>query len=284
MVPARFGSVRFDFGKSLWLWGMLLPGVAIGLPALTPQLTLISLALAFVTLCLGHSVGLHRGVIHRTYEAGPIVRGILAELFVLTGLGGPLSWARLHSVRDHFQNEPDCPAYFAYRHSMAQDFWWNLHLSFAPPNPRFFEARLPEDVFRDRWLQFLERTWPLHVLALALVVGVTLGPEAVAACICLRTAIGILGHWAVGYASHAWGERRYEIDGAAEMGTNNWLLGVLSFGEGFHNNHHALPHSARMGLRWYELDLGWLALRTLERLGLVRALRGAEAGGASAAR
>lgn len=278
LVPADVGRVRFDFGKSLWLWGMLLPGVLLGLPALSFRLVIISLGLTLLTLCLGHSVGLHRGVIHRTYEASPLVRGVLAELFVLTGLGGPLSWARLHAVRDFFQNEPDCPRYFAYRHPMLRDFGWNLHLSFVPPSFARYEARLPDDVFHDRWLRFLEHTWPLHVLALAIVIGATLGPEALAVCVCLRTAVGILGHWAVGYCSHVWGERRFEIDGASEMGTNGWLLGVLSFGEGFHNNHHALPHSARMGLNWYEFDLGWLALRLLERLGAVGYLQDPDSG------
>ena len=280
-MPASAGSVRFDWGKSLWLWSMLLMGVVFGLPALSVPLTLASLGLAFLTLCLGHSVGLHRGVIHATYRAGPVTRAVLLELFVLTGLGGPLSWARLHAVRDLFQNERDCPRYFGYRHSMARDFWWNLHLGFLPRDPKRFEARLPTGLFDDPWLRFLERSWPLHVLALALAVGALFGPEAVAAGVCLRTAAGILGHWAVGYASHVWGERRFAIEGAAESGTNGWMLGVLSFGEGFHNNHHAFPHSARMGMRWYELDLGWFALRALEALGLVNGLEAWHRPGAS---
>jgi stearoyl-CoA desaturase (delta-9 desaturase) len=68
------------------------------------------------------------------------------------------------------------------------------------------------------------------------------------------------------------GERRFEIPGAAETGTNLWLLGVLSFGEGFHNNHHALPRSAWMGMRGRKLDLGWLVIRALEALRIVRSV------------
>jgi stearoyl-CoA desaturase (delta-9 desaturase) len=248
---------------------MAIPGLALGLPAATPATLAASLALAFLTLCIGHSVGLHRGVIHRTYEAGPAVRGALAYLFVLTGLGGPLSWARIHAVRDYWQNRPDCPRYFAYRHSLPRDFVWNLHLRFEPADDRAL-ARLPPGILDDPWLRFLERTWPLHVLGLALAVLAVAGPGAVAVCVCARTAAGITGHWLVGYAAHAWGERRFDIPGAAETGTNVWLLGVLSFGEGFHNNHHAHPRSARMGMRVRELDLGWLVVLALERLRLVR--------------
>lgn len=268
-MPAEIGRVRFDLGKALWLWGMAIPGLALGLPAATAATTAASLALAFLTLCVGHSVGLHRGIIHRTYDARPAVRGALAYLFVLTGLGGPLAWARLHAVRDYWQNRADCPRYFAYRHGLARDFVWNLHLRFEPADDRAL-ARLPPGILDDRWLRFLERTWPLHVLALALGVLAVAGPGAVVVCVCARTAASLTGHWLVGYAAHVWGERRFAIAGAAETGTNVWLLGVLSFGEGFHNNHHAHPRSARMGMRARELDLGWLVVLALERLRLVR--------------
>lgn len=121
LVPPGVGRVRFDLGKTLWLWSMLLVALIFGIPAVTFPLAALSIAMAALTLCLGHSVGLHRGVIHNTYEAGPRVRACLAYLFVLSGLGGPLSWARLHASRDYWQNQPSCPDYFAYRHSMATD-------------------------------------------------------------------------------------------------------------------------------------------------------------------
>jgi stearoyl-CoA desaturase (delta-9 desaturase) len=251
---------------------MAIPGLAIGIPSATAATLAVSSVLVFLTLCVGHSVGLHRGIIHRTYEAPRAVRNAIAYLFVLSGLGGPLSWARLHAVRDYWQNRTDCPRYFAYRHSMARDFIWNLHLRFEPADSRA-DHRLPADILGDPWLRFLERTWPLHILGLALAVLAVLGPGAVATCICARTAASITAHWFIGYAAHVWGERRFAIAGAAESGTNVWLLGVLSFGEGFHNNHHAFPTSARMGHRWYELDLGWLVVRALGALRLVWGVR-----------
>ena len=274
LVPPSVGRVRFDPIKSLWLWGMALPGLVFGLPACTRANVAASLALAFATLCVGHSVGLHRGVIHATYRASPAVRGALAWLFVLSGLGGPLSWAKLHADRDYWQNRADCPRYFSYEHSLARDFGWNLHLRFEPADART-HARLPAGTLEDRWLRFLERTWPLHVLALALVLDLIAGPGAVAVCLCGRTAAGILGHWFVGYCAHRWGDRPFAIPGAKETGTNIWLLGVLSFGEGFHNNHHAHSWSARIGLRPHEFDLGWWVIRALSALGLLRDVRAA---------
>jgi fatty-acid desaturase len=271
-VPEAVGRVRVDPVKIAWMWGMILAGAVAGLPAVDASLTMISLALTFLTLCLGHSVGLHRGWIHGSYEARPVVHALLAWLFVLTGLGGPLSWARLHAVRDYWQNQKPCPRYFAYSHGLIRDFFWNLHCRFEPADDRAL-ARLPSGLLRDPWLRFLEATWPLHVLALAAVLGATLGLEAVAVCVCLRTAVGFLGHWFVGYAAHAWGAQPYLVAGAQESGTNLRVLGVLSFGEGFHNNHHAFPWSARMGWMRGQFDLGWTALRMLRAVGLVRNLR-----------
>jgi stearoyl-CoA desaturase (delta-9 desaturase) len=268
-MPPAIGAVQFDGGKTIWLWGMVVSGAAFGLPSLSARTLLLSTLLAFVTLCVGHSVGLHRGVIHRTYQTDPLVRGALVYLFVLSGLGGPLSWVRLHAARDFWQNRLDCPPYFSYDHSVARDFLWNLHLRFVPADDRA-DSRLASDILRDPWLRFLERTWPLHVLLLAIAVGFFLGPEAIAVSVCARTAAGILGHWAVGYAAHAVGERPFIVSGAKESGTNLRLAGILSFGEGFHNNHHAHPSSARMGMRWWEIDAGWAVVRALEMLHLVR--------------
>ena len=272
LVEPSLGRVRFDVVKAAWLWAMLIPGAVVGLAVVTPRLAVASLGLAFLTLCVGHSVGLHRGVIHGTYRARPFVRAVLAELFVLSGLGGPLSWARLHAVRDHWQSQLDCPRLFAYRHGLARDFVWNLHLRFDAADARA-DVKLKPGVLDDAWLRFLERTWPLHQLAFALVVLAIGGPDAVAVCICSRTACGILGHWFVGYAAHAWGAQPYVVAGASESGTNVWWLGVLSFGEGFHNNHHAHPWSARMGMRRYELDVGWIVLRALAFVRVVRDVR-----------
>lgn len=270
MDPA-IGRVRFDLARSAWLWTMIGTGV-IGALVATPATIAIAFALHLLTLCAGHSAGLHRGLIHGTYRAGPVVRGVLAYLSVMTGLGGPLTWSRLHAVRDHWQNQPECPAYFRYQHSLARDFVWYLHCRFEPCDRRA-EARLPPGLLTDRWLGFLEHTWPLHVVALALVVTAMLGPAAAATIVGTRTALGLLGHWFIGYAAHRWGTRRFVVAGAAESGTNVWLLGVLSFGEGFHNNHHQFPGSARMGQRWYELDLGYWVIRGLAALGLVRDVR-----------
>ena len=272
LVPFHLGSVRFDPVKALWFWSMLVIALIAGAPVLSPSLVFLSLILTFFTLCVGHSVGLHRCIIHRSFAISRPGRAVLAWFFVLAGLGGPLTWARLHAWRDYWQNHAQCPAWFGYRHGLFTDFVWNLHMSYRPVD-REAEKRLPPDVLNDPWLRFLERTWPLHHVMLAALLFLWGGSGAVAVCLCGRVAISILAHQIIGYASHVHGHRRFLIDGAQECGTNNWWLGVISFGEGFHNNHHAFPRSARMGMNAYDLDLGWYVIKVMERAGLVDSVR-----------
>ncbi|MBA2257397.1 MAG: fatty acid desaturase, partial [Acidobacteria bacterium] len=80
-----------------------------------------------------------------------------------------------------------------------------------------------------------------------------------------RTTVGLHATWLVNSATHKWGSRRFQT---RDDSTNNWWVALLTFGEGWHNNHHAHPTSARHGLAWYELDPNWMGIRTLQALGL----------------
>jgi stearoyl-CoA desaturase (delta-9 desaturase) len=184
-------------------------------------------------------------------------------LFVLTGLGGPLTWMRTHDQRDHWQNQPAPPAWFRYDHGLWRDAWWNLHTVFV--EDRVFGR--PEDR-ADPWLRLLERTWLGWNLALFAVLWILGGWEHLVVGGLLRVWLSLVLHWWVGFEAHKRGELRHPIPGAAEAGRNRPLLGILSLGEGFHNNHHAFPRSARIGHRWWEVDAGWMVIRALERIGL----------------
>jgi fatty-acid desaturase len=267
LIPPEEGHVELGVAKTLWLYAILGGAGLLVFHPPTPTLVLVSTALAGVTLCAGHSVGLHRGIIHRSYRSSRFVRNLLVYLFVHTGIGGPVSWLRLHYVRDHYQNATFCPRYFGYSQSFAKDFYWNLHLRFVPRDPKKYGV--PREDEADPWLAFLERTWPLHVLGLFAFVAALFGVAAALTVVCLRVSVSVLGHWFVGFMAHKYGSVRYELDGSPEIGRNLPVLGVLSFGEGFHNNHHANPGSARMGEAWFELDLGYALILVLERLGIV---------------
>ena len=86
----------------------------------------------------------------------------------------------------------------------------------------------------------------------------------------LRTVVGLHATWLVNSATHVWGSRRFST---RDMSTNNWLVALLTFGEGWHNNHHANPTSSRHGLRWYEVDMNWYGIWMLKMLGLARQIK-----------
>jgi fatty-acid desaturase len=272
LLPAQHRLTTAWF-HGCWLYGNLAIGLGWGLPHLTWQRSLASMGLMLLTVGLGHAVGLHRGIIHRAFQTSRFWRGVLAYLSVQAGVGGPISWLKSHYYRDYWQNQPASPAYFRYDHPIWQDFHWNHHLALHSVDDAVYD--IPPADLHDPWLVWLEKTWVLHVLTLAGLVWWGFGFEAMAAVVCLRVAVSMLGHWFVTYVSHTSGYARYHVAGAAESGYNNLLLGVLSFGEGFHNTHHAHPRSARMGTAWYELDLGWLLVRGMEVLGLVWAVEAA---------
>ena len=271
LVPDEIGAVRFAPWKSLWLWLNIAGGIAA--LVLGPELPAIAgaILLTFLTLCVGHSVGLHRGLIHETYRTSRRLRLGFVSLFVLTGLGSPLGWIRLHRLRDYWQNRADCPPYFGYDQSVIRDFWWNLHLRFEPSSLDRYALK-PEDE-DDPFLRNLDRSWWIWNLASFALFAVLFRFEVMLVLGPARVAGGILGHWFIGYWTHRHGEARFGIPGVAEQGTNSLLLGWISFGEGFHNNHHALPRSARMGITSVEFDLGWLVILALERCGLIRQVR-----------
>jgi stearoyl-CoA desaturase (delta-9 desaturase) len=86
----------------------------------------------------------------------------------------------------------------------------------------------------------------------------------------LRVTVALHFTWLVNSATHLWGRRRFETN---DDSTNNWWVALLSFGEGWHNNHHAHPRAARHGLTWYEIDVNWWGIRTLQFFGLARSIK-----------
>ena len=259
--------MRFAPTKTAWLYAMLIPAVVWGPASAGPLEVAVAVVLTGVTVVFGHTIGLHRGVIHRAFRTSTAMRRAFAVVFALTGLGGPRAWMILHAVRDHHQSRADAPAIWRYDHGPMIDAWWTLHCAPVAVDPIAVGVR-PEDL-ADGFLASVDRMFlPLQLLQ-ALVLAAVGGWDLVVVAWCARNAVVILGHWLVGYSAHTCGTRRYRVDGVAEEGRNSRLLGLLSFGEGFHNNHHAAPTCARLGRARGEIDLGWLVLLALERAGWV---------------
>ncbi|NKI33270.1 fatty acid desaturase [Croceivirga thetidis] len=266
-LNTEVGNIYFSWKKTFWLYIMLVPIAFIDFKAITFFDSILVIALTIVTVGLGHSVGLHRGIIHKSYDTSSRYRNVGLFLFILTGLGSPLSWLKQHYYRDYWQNREDCPRYFRYQHSLITDYWWNLHLQFSPVDEELYQ--IPTIDLNDKTINHLHKYWYLYYLSFLLILYVLFGLNTALLASCFRTSLIILGHWYIGFASHKYGYAKHEIQNADESGYNDVLLGFVSFGEGFHNNHHAFPTSAKFSSRWYEVDFGWFLVWLLKKLKVV---------------
>ncbi len=125
----------------------------------------------------------------------------------------------------------------------------------------------------DRFYAWLEKTWRWQQVPLAGALCFAGGFGWVVWGVGVRLFVSLTGHWLVGYLAHNRGGRHWHIKDAAVQGYNVHGFALLTMGESWHNNHHAFPESARLGLRRGEWDMGWLALKFFERAGLVWNLR-----------
>jgi stearoyl-CoA desaturase (delta-9 desaturase) len=232
-----------------------------------------ALALLWISGGWGIGMGYHRLLTHRGYETPRWLECFLTICATLALQGGPLFWVATHRL--HHQNadkngDPHSP----------RDGWWWSHAGWLvrgdPMRDTALAAYVP-DLRKDAFHCWLER-WhfvPLVVLSVVLAIwgviqgGVFLAASLVTWGIFLRTTVELHGTWLVNSAAHTWGSRRFDT---RDDSTNNWWVALLTFGEGWHNNHHADPRCVRHGLAWYELDINWLSIRALQRAGLAKKL------------
>lgn len=264
---ARKGRVRWSPLKSLWWSGMTAAWLLLGNLYFSWSAVAVFLVLSALTLCLGHSLGMHRLLIHRAYKAPRWLERVLVYLGTLVGLGGPFTMMQTHDLRDWAQRRSACHAFLCHRSTLLKDFWWQLHCDLQLDAPPAY--RVPAALGDDRFYRLLQSTSMLQQIPPALILLALGGWGWVAWGICGRVAVSMFGHWIVGHFAHRCGPRDWHVAGAAVQGHNLPWLGLITFGECWHNNHHAFPGSARLGLRPNQFDPGWRVLLLLERLGLV---------------
>ena len=259
------GAVRWDPVQSIWTGTMLIGAIAA--PVLFPSWQ--GLALFLVTtgagLLLGHSVGFHRRMIHGSFDCPLWLERVLAWYGTTVGMSGPFWMIRTHDLRDWAQRRSDCHPYLAHRAPMLVDAWWQMHcrLQLARP-PRFDLGRIGQDPF----YRFLERTWMLQQLPIALLLFQLGGVAWVLWGVCARVAASVHGHWFIGHLAHTRGPQSWLVDHAGVQAHDVPWAGLPTMGEAWHNNHHAFPGSARIGLYPGQSDWGWAFICLLERVGL----------------
>jgi fatty-acid desaturase len=231
---------------------------------------------------LGINVGYHRLLTHRGFACPRWLEHALCFLGACCGQGSPMRWVAVHRMHHHHSDEAADP------HSPRVGFFWSHMGWFLIYDPAIYNLstydRYARDLFQDRFYKWLERprVWRniqrvqwltfggLGALAGGLCTGsltgaLQLGLSWLVWGVFVRTVAVWHITWSVNSVTHLWGYRNFETHDASR---NNWLVGLLSNGEGWHNNHHAQPRCAAHGRRWWELDVSYLTIRVLARLGL----------------
>jgi stearoyl-CoA desaturase (delta-9 desaturase) len=220
----------------------------------------VCLLLYWITGGLGITLGFHRLVTHRSFQTPKWLEYFLVFCGTLACQGGPIDWIGMHRIHHvHSDQELD-------PHDSNQGFWWSHMGWMLHHSPAFAEVpRFTKDIADDPVYQFLQKNMVFIQVALGVVLLLLGGWSFVVWGIFVRLIFVWHCTWFVNSATHKFGYRTYESD---DRSTNCWWVALLTYGEGWHNNHHAFQYSARHGLKWWEFDLTWITIQLLQVLGL----------------
>jgi fatty-acid desaturase len=254
------GRVVWSPVKSVWNSSMILCALLFAPFTITEGAVALLIVSTYVSLLLGHSVGMHRRFIHRSYECRKWLERALVYIGVVVGVAGPFGVLRIHDERDWAQRQGACHDFFAHHRPPLVDLFWQLNcrFHFAAP-PRF---AIEGEFANDRWYRFLQKTWMLQQTPVAALCYLFGGWGWVVWGVAVRVSLSVVGHWSITYWCHNPGPGTWRVKGAAVQASNLPGLGLLTYGECWHNNHHAFPESARIGLEPGQLDpAAWIIER-----------------------
>nr|ANF04697.1 delta-9 desaturase [Chlamydomonas sp. ICE-L] len=218
----------------------------------------------FITGCLGITLSYHRQLSHKSFATPKWLEYTLAYCGVLAAQGDPLEWVSSHRYHHLHCDTPLDP------HSPYEGFWWS-HAGWLMDNEitikRVANRNNAADLGSQPFYQHLSKYWLHHVVASFALLFAVGGLPALIWGGCLRCCWVWHVTWFVNSATHVWGTQKYNT---GDLSRNNWWVGILAFGEGWHNNHHAFEFSARHGLEWYQLDVTYMLIKALQTVGLAK--------------
>jgi stearoyl-CoA desaturase (Delta-9 desaturase) len=217
------------------------------------------LAGLYIPVSLGVTVGFHRYLTHRSFRANPVVKAALLVLGSMALEGPAIVWAANHRRHHAFADREGDP------HSPLDGFV-HAHLGWLFAGQMADRAIYARDLSQDRMIVLISRLFPLWVVLTLLVPFAIAGWRGLLWGGLVRIFLTHHVTWSVNSVCHTFGARPYQT---RDQSRNQWLVGLLALGEGWHNNHHAFPRSALHGLHWWQFDLSGLTIRLLERMKVV---------------
>lgn len=264
-APPAAPTLKFDWPTVVFF------AAAHGLALLAPwffswQALGVMVLLHWLFGSIGICLAYHRLLTHRSLQVPKWLEYVLATIGAAAMQGGPIFWVAGHRQHHLYTEDADRDPYAA-----SKGFWWSHMLWLFFQRPEVFDRKVysnfAPDLARDRYYQWLDRYFPLLQVPLAIGLYLIGGWSFVIYGVVLRAVTLWHSTWLINSATHLFGPRRFEV---ADGSRNLWWAALLTYGEGWHNNHHAFPNVAKAGWRWWELDVTWWAIRTLEVFGLAK--------------
>jgi stearoyl-CoA desaturase (delta-9 desaturase) len=257
-APENLAWSNVDWVTTIWM--VAIHAGALAAPFFfTWEAVAMCAALWWATGSLGICLCYHRYLSHRSLKLAAPVDFFVLLWGVLAGQGSPLSWTAMHRVHHQRSDREGDP------HSPLDGKWWShLMWLFVYRNPAQLQAlyrRYVPDLVDRPIMQFFEKTYGVWLALSGIALFALGGWPMLLWGLCVRLVIAYHSTWFVNSATHLWGYRNYET---GDESRNLWWVAVLSFGEGWHNNHHAYPRVARAGHRWWEVDITYWVIAALK--------------------
>ncbi|KAL0547468.1 hypothetical protein IC582_017404 [Cucumis melo] len=240
----------------------------------------------YVVTGLSISVSYHRNLAHRSFKLPKLLEYFLAYCAAHALQGDPIDWVSTHRCHHQFVDTEKDP------HSPIRGFWFS-HITWLFDSynltkkvcPKYFTnfQKIDRSIFiwfskhgrpdnvrdleKQIFYRFIHKTYFLHHILLAILLFQVGGLPFLIWGTCVRIVVLMHITFMVNSVCHIWGKRRWNTE---DLSRNNWLVSLLAFGEGWHNNHHAFEYSARFGLEWWQIDFGWYTIRVLQAIGLAK--------------
>ncbi|MCM0593639.1 MAG: fatty acid desaturase [Gloeotrichia echinulata IR180] len=215
-----------------------------------------------IGICLGY----HRLLSHRSFQVPKAVEYVIGFIGALALQGGPIFWVGGHRQHHAHTEDIDLDPYSAQR-----GFWWSHMLWIFYPRNQFFDYEIYEkyapDLARQPFYRWLDRYFLLLQIPLGLLLYFIGGWSFVIYGVFMRSVLLWHSTWFVNSATHKWGYRSFD---AHDGSRNLWWVSIVTYGEGWHNNHHTYPHVAKAGFSWWEIDITWWSIKALKTLGLAK--------------
>ncbi|GAB4226332.1 MAG: fatty acid desaturase [Elainellaceae cyanobacterium] len=226
----------------------------------------VAIVLHWLFGSIGICLGYHRLLTHRSLQVPKSLEYAIALLGALALQGGPIFWVAGHRRHHIYTEDIDKDPYSAKR-----GFWWSHMGWLLYKRPEFFEyasnQKFAPDLAKAAFYRWLDRYYLLLQIPLGIGLYLLGGWSFVIYGLFVRAVLLWHSTWLINSASHITGYRSHESD---DNSRNLWWAAILTYGEGWHNNHHAYPNVAKAGWKWWEIDMTWWAIVTLKQLGLVQ--------------